>query len=104
MEIAQAVQKRRVDPARHFAFAGAPSEHFGVRHLHQSFELGEFILVETVDGYVREASHDEVHLAHATVPGAKQKFAPPAVQAVARTCRSGHNRSTPKARTSPGSL
>ena len=49
---------------------------------------------------VGEAAHDQIHFAHAAMPGAEQKLAPAHVQSLARTCRSGHRSSpTPKART-----
>jgi hypothetical protein len=52
--------------------------------------LVELALIELVDEFVREPTHDEIHFTGTAMPGAKQKPAPARVQAVARSGAPGH--------------
>jgi hypothetical protein len=90
VEIAQPTEQRCVVIRRHGGFARDPSQQLAVRHLHELFELGKFLLRQLRNSGVSEATHDQVHFAHAAMPGAEQELAPANIQSFARTCRACH--------------
>ena len=61
-----------------------PGEQVRLRHVHQPLELVDLGLAQAGDMRVGEAPGDQVHLAHAAMPGAEQQAPPPLVQALAR--------------------
>src|SRR5262245_7825488 len=100
-EIAQAAEQRGVVVGRHLRFAGDPGQQVWVGRLYQSLELADFLLRQLLDRGIGEATHDEVHLARAAVPGPEQKLAPALIQPLARPCRAAHQlprRAMPNAR------
>src|SRR5262245_42412518 len=100
-EIAQATEQRGVVVGWHLRFAGNPGEQFRVGRLYQSLEFADFLLRQLVDCGIGEATHDEVHLARAAVPGSEQELAPALIQPLARPCGAAHQlprRTMPNAR------
>src|SRR5262245_9692388 len=89
-EIAQATEQRGVVVGRHVRFAGDPGQQVGVGRLYQSLELADLLLRQLLDRRIGEATHDEVHLARAAVPGPEQELAPALIQPLARPCRAAH--------------
>src|SRR6266511_2912515 len=101
MEVAQPPQKRRVVVCRHCVFAGNPGIEVRVGHLDEALVFRQLGIAQTVDPGVGKPAHDQVHLADAAMPGAKQQLAPPVIAPVRGFAASGH-RPTPIARTGPG--
>ncbi len=59
-------------------------------HLHQRLEIGEIVVAELPYMGIGEAAENEVHLAHAAAPGAKERPPPARVEIVAGTRAAGH--------------
>ena len=84
------------------AVAGQGGIEIGIGHFDQALELGQFGVGQVGDLGVGEAAEDQIHLAGAAMPAAKQQPLAAVVEPVARSCRSRHFRKsnpTPKART-----
>src|SRR6185312_10919925 len=62
------------------------------------FELSQFLFGEACDLGIREPAENEVHLAGATMPTAKQQPFAAVIETVARSCRSSHCNSIPNAK------
>ena len=62
---------------RHGRLPGEPGEDLLIGELQKLFEKAKLTLVEALKARIREASHQQVHLANAAVPRAKTQ-APPA--------------------------
>src|SRR5260370_885541 len=58
--------------------------------LDQLFELGQFMVGEPGDLGVGKAAENEIHLAGAAMPAAKQQPLAAVIEAAARSCRSRH--------------
>ena len=102
VEVAQPAEQRRVELGRDCDFPGHPGEQVAVGHLHQPLELVDFDFGQVRDRCVGKAAHDQVHLAHAAVPGAEQNLAATHVQSIARSCAAGHRCSNAKSPDVPG--
>jgi hypothetical protein len=70
--------------------AGQRGIEIGVGHVDQDLEIAQFIVAQIGDFGVREPAEDQVHLAGAAMPAAKQQPLAPVIEAVARSCRSRH--------------
>ena len=70
--------------------AGQRGIEIGVGHVHQILELSQFVLREIGDLGIGKAAENEIHLAGAAMPAAKQQPLAAVVEAVARSCRSRH--------------
>jgi len=80
---------------RHRQVAGHQQEELVVGKVEEPFILVEFVAGQAGDLGIGEAAEDEIHLAHAAMPGAEQEFLAAGVQVaghgVCRFCRSGHD-------------
>src|SRR5439155_1580904 len=83
LEFTQPAQERPIVDRRDVSLARDPGKQLAVRNLDEALELGQLGLVKGVDGAVGEAAHDQVHLAHAAMPGAEQKFPAADIEPVA---------------------
>ena len=77
------MQDRTVDIPRNRAFAGDHGQEFGVGNVEKPLILVDFVAGQGADLGIGEAAEDEVHLAHATMPGAEQKLAAPDIEPLA---------------------
>ena len=71
------VSNARVGRVRDRLLAGEPGQQVGVRQFEQLLILVEFGVGQGGDCSIGEAAEDQVHLAHAAMPGAEQQLAPP---------------------------
>ena len=62
----------------------------GIGHLDQVFQLRQFGVGKIGDRGVGEAAENQIHLAGAAMPAAKQQPLAAVIQAIARSCRSRH--------------
>src|SRR5215813_11797218 len=98
--VAHSPEHWRIEVARNLGFAGNPGEQLPVGEVDKAFELVELGVIQNGDSTVGEAAHDQVHLAHAAVPGPEQELAAPDIQPIARTF--GHAVSNAKNPDGPG--
>jgi hypothetical protein len=70
--------------------ADNPGERMRVRDVEQALELGKFVFVHRWQMRIGEATHDQIHLAHAAPPGAKQNPAPALIERCASEGGAGH--------------
>ena len=75
---AQASKERSVEFPRRMLAADDPGERLRVGDVEQTLELGKFVFAHRRQMRIGEAAHDQIHLAHAAAPGAKQN-PPPAL-------------------------
>ena len=79
--------------------AGQRGIEIGIGHLDQMLELSQFVVREIGDLGVGKPAENEIHLAGAAMPAAKQQPLAAVVEAVARSCRSRHlSQSNPNAK------
>lgn len=76
-------QNRAVDIGRNRAFAGDHRQEFGVGDFEKPLILVDFIAGQGADLGVGEGTEDQVHLAHAAMPGSEQKLAAAGVEPLA---------------------
>ena len=93
MEVAQAAEQRRVVIRRHVASPVTQASRSRSGTSISRSNSSSSASLKRADLRVGEAADDQVHLAHAAMPGAEQQLAPPLVQAFARSCRSPLNAS-----------
>src|SRR6202035_3697112 len=87
--------------------AGQRGVEIGVGHVHQMLELRQFLFREICNLGIGKAAENQVHLAGAAMPAAKQQPLAAVVEAIARSRRSRHFSipiRTQKARTLPGGV
>lgn len=77
------MQHRTIDIGRNRALAGDHREKIGVGNFEKSLILVDFIAGQDADLGIGEGTEDQVHLAHAAVPGAEQELAAASVQPLA---------------------
>ena len=77
---AQAGEQRGREFARRLLAADDPGERLRVGDVEQPLELGKFVVAHRRQMRVGELAHDEIHLAHAAAPGAKQNPPPPLIE------------------------
>ncbi len=77
------MQHRAIDIGRNRALAGDYRQEFSIGNFEKPLILVDFIAGQGADLGVGERTQDEVHLAHATVPGAEQKLAAAGVEPLA---------------------
>ena len=86
---AQASEERRVGNSRGDRLAADdPGQHLRVGDVEQTLELGDLVVAHGRQIRVGELAHDEIHLAHAAAPGAKQNPPPALVERCAGEGRS----------------
>src|SRR5580700_2841453 len=86
--------------------AGDRGVKIGIRHFQEPFELPQLVVAEVSDFRIRKAAEDEVKLAGAAMPAAKQQPLAAVIEPVARSCRSSHSQfqSNAKSPDVPGGL
>ena len=72
--------------------AGQRGIEIGIGHLDQMFQFGQFVVGQVGDLGIGEPAEDQIHLAGAAMPAAKQQPLAAVIEAVARSCRSRHFR------------
>lgn len=77
------LQNRAVDIRRNRAFASDHRQELSVGDFEKPLILVDFIAGQGADLGIGEGAEDEVHLAHAAMPGAEQKLAAAGVQPLA---------------------
>jgi hypothetical protein len=70
--------------------ADYPGERLRVGDVEKTLELGKFVFVHRRQMRISEATHNEIHLAHASAPGAKQNPPPALIERCAAQSRAGH--------------
>ncbi len=90
MERLQLREERRLAMGRRRRLASQPHEHVAVQFLHEALEFGQFILGEGGQVRVREFPEQNVHLPHATMPGAEQGAAAAGIEIDAGQGGFGH--------------
>src|SRR3712207_6561521 len=91
VERLEASEQGRVVVRGRLDLAGDPAEEIAVCDLDQAFELGNVLFRELPDLSIGKASHDQVHLPHAPVPGTIQDLPAANIKAGAAACRSAHD-------------
>ena len=66
--------------ARRMLASDDPGERLRVGDVEKTLELGKFVVAHCRQMRIGEAAHDEIHLAHASAPGAKQNPPPALVE------------------------
>ena len=61
-----------------------PGERLRVGDVEETLELGKFVFVHRRQMRISEATYNEIHLAHASAPGAKQNPPPALIERCAR--------------------
>jgi hypothetical protein len=67
-----------------------PGQKLVVGNLHQRLEIGEIVIVEARYMGIRERPEKQVNLAHAAMPGAKERPAATRVKVMAGAGQAGH--------------
>jgi hypothetical protein len=70
--------------------ADDPAERLRVGYVKQTLELGKFVFVHRWQVRIGEATYDQIHLAHAAPPSAKQNPAPALIERRTAQHRAGH--------------
>lgn len=77
------LQHRAIDIGRNRAFAGDHRQEFSIGDFEEHFILVDFVAGQGADLGIGEGAEDEVHLAHAAMPGAEQELAAAGIQPLA---------------------
>ena len=82
-------EERGVKLRRRRSFARQPHEDVAIRLFHQDLKLIKLAVRQTRDFSVGELAEDQVHLAHAAMPGAEMDAAAAGVEACGGNLRAG---------------
>jgi hypothetical protein len=94
MEGADFSQNRRVISAWRWRLAREPAENVAVLGFEQEFIIVEFTIAKVADFGIGETAKQEIHFAHAAMPGAEQNAPLPDIELQTLRLRARHDLSS----------